>query len=69
MNVLFKQRERGPIIGAIMRMRPEERGALIREFAIDTMTWAVGLGAGRILMKLMEVNLAEFLGKARVGGG
>lgn len=63
-SALFKQRERGPIVGVLLRMKPEARGTLIREFAIDTVTWVVGEGVGRILTRLIELNLAEFLGRA-----
>lgn len=64
-STFFKQEKRGPIVGAILRMRPEARGAFLRNMAIDTLTWAIGLGVGRVLMSLMEMNIAEFLGKRR----
>ena len=68
-DTLFGQRGRGPIVGVMLRLKPEARGPMIKEFAIDTLTWAIGLGAGRILMRLIELNLAEFLGKAAKRGG
>lgn len=67
-SALFGQRERGPIIGAVLRMRPEARGAFIRDMAIDTLVWSLGLGTGRILMRILEMNLLEFLGGARGEG-
>lgn len=64
MGTLLGQREGGPIVGALMRMRPEARVAVIRELAIGTVADA----AGRVLSKLIELNLAEFLRRA-VGRG
>jgi len=64
------QRERGPIVGALLRMTPEARGAFIRDAMIDTLAWMLGIGAGRLLMRLLEMNIREFLGEAagRRGG-
>lgn len=64
---LLGQGERGPIVGALLRMRPEARGVFIRDLGIDMVSWAVSIGAGRILAHIIELNLAQFLGKARRG--
>jgi len=63
-SALSKQRERGPVIGALLRMKPELRGAFIRNMGVDMITWAISIGAGRFLASIIELNLAEFLGKA-----
>lgn len=56
MGALFGQRERGPIIGSLLRMRPEGRQA----FVADIVAWAVG----GIVMKVVGMNLEEFLNLA-----
>lgn len=61
MGELLGQRERGPIVGALLRMRPEARGAFISDLGIDMVSWAVSIGAGRILAHIIELNLAQFL--------
>lgn len=69
-GTLFGQREKGPIVGALLRMRPEARGAFTRDLGIDMISWAVSIGAGRILAHIIELNLAQFLGRVaeRRGG-
>lgn len=46
-----------PIIGALFRMEPGARSRLLMEFGLGTATWAVGIGVGRFLMELIELNL------------
>lgn len=52
-----------------MRMRPEARGTFIRKLGIDMVTWAISIGAGRFLASIIELNLAQFLGRAAERGG
>lgn len=68
-GTLSGQRERGPIIGGLLRMRPEARGVFIRNLGVNMLTWAISMGAGRFLASVIELNLAEFLGKAAGRGG
>lgn len=56
MGAIFGQRERGPIVGALLRMRPDSRQA----FVADIVAWAVG----GIVMKVVGMNLEEFLNLA-----
>lgn len=68
-GTLFGQRERGPIVGALLRMRPEAQGAFIKDLGVDMVSWAVSIGAGRILAHIIELNLAQFLGRVAERGG
>ena len=68
-GALLGQRERGPIVGALLRMKPEAQGAFIRDLGIDMVSWAVSIGAGRILAHIIELNLAQFLGRVAERGG
>lgn len=69
LGALLGQREGGPIVGALLRMRPEARGTFIRKLGIDMVTWAISIGAGRFLASIIELNLAQFLGRAAERGG
>lgn len=64
---LLRQGGGKPLVGALLRMRPEARGTVIREFVLDSLIWAVSEGAARALARAIELNMSEFLGR-KVGG-
>lgn len=65
MGALLGQMEGGPIIGSLLRMKPEARGTFLKEIAIDILAQAIGAG----LTRLVSTNLSEFLGMVPRRGG